>query len=727
MEKSSKAQPSLELWGGIECTRNRIQDRYFDQLAWSGHDRTPQDLDRIAALGIRTLRYPVLWECAAPEHPDQIDWSWADERLGCLRTLGIRPIVGLVHHGSGPRYTDLLDPDFAGGLANFARGLAQRFPWVEAYTPVNEPLTTARFSALYGHWHPHSRDGLSFARALLNQCRAVASSMQAIREVQPNAILVQTEDLGKTYSTPELAYQADFENNRRWLTYDLLIGIVDRHHAMGQFLHWLGISWDELAWFRDHPCPPNVIGINHYLTSERFLDDELKRYPPHLHGGNGRHRYVDVEAVRIRSEGIAGPEQLLREAWQRYQTPLAVTEAHLGCTREEQVRWLWEVWQAAHSARESGADVRAVTVWSMLGAFDWDSLMTRAEGHYESGVFDVRTPGRRFTAIAKLVQDLTRNQQPDSPVLAQPGWWRRPERLWGAAASEPAEFKGPPILITGATGTLGRAFARACSLRGLAFRLLRRAEMDIADVRQVDEVMARIQPWAVVNAAGYVRVDEAEQEPDACFRENVDGPATLALACARAGIPLLTFSSDLVFDGQRRSPYCEEDVVRPLGVYGRTKAEAELRVRKLHPPALVVRTSAFFSPWDEHNFVTAGIRTMRAGLPFPAARDTVVSPTYVPDLVHACLDLLLDGESGVWHLANQGETTWADFARKAAVLADLDPDRVRALPTTELGWTAPRPRYSPLGSMRGILLAPLDNALKRYFGECLPEPEAVAF
>ncbi|MEX0712941.1 MAG: sugar nucleotide-binding protein, partial [Pirellulales bacterium] len=668
MEGTNSAARRLELWGGIECTRNRVGDAYFDQLAWSGHDRRPDDLDCIAAMGIRTLRYPILWECAAPDDPQTVDWSWADERLGRLRSLGVFPIVGLVHHGSGPSYTDLLDSAFAPALAAFAGRLAERFPWVEAYTPVNEPLTTARFSALYGHWYPHHRDALAFARALLNQCRAVVLAMRAVREVRPDARLVQTEDLGKTYSTPALAYQADFENERRWLTYDLLCGRVDRHHPLGHFLLWLGVLELELLWFCHNPCPPDVIGINHYLTSERFLDERVDRYAPACQGGNGRHTYADIEAVRVRAEGLAGPEILLREAWKRYRLPLAVTEAHLGCTREEQLRWLWEVWQGAAAARRAGADVRAVTVWSLLGAFDWDSLMTLARGRYEPGAFDVRSSLRRPTALAALARDLAQGRPPDLPVLAQPGWWHRPERMLGVSAAPLPESAGPSLVITGATGTLGRAFARVCTARGLLFRLLRRAEMDIANRKQVDAVFDRYNPWAVINAAGYVRVDDAEREPGPCFRENVRGAAALAAACAGAGIPLVTFSSDLVFDGQQGSPYREQDTVGPLGVYGRTKAEAERRVLALHPRALVIRTSAFFGPWDEYNFVTAGLRTLRAGLPFPAADDTIVSPTYVPDLVHACLDLLIDAESGVWHLANQGETTWAGFARRAAAL-----------------------------------------------------------
>src|SRR5690349_7631415 len=111
----------LELWGGIECTVNRVGDCYFDQIERTGHAARVDDLDRFAALGIRTLRYPILWERTAPDGLARADWTWADERMARTLALSIRPIIGLVHHGSGPRHTSLMDPAFADGLAEYAR------------------------------------------------------------------------------------------------------------------------------------------------------------------------------------------------------------------------------------------------------------------------------------------------------------------------------------------------------------------------------------------------------------------------------------------------------------------------------------------------------------------------------------------------------------------------------------------------------------------------------
>src|SRR5579884_1805547 len=110
---------TLELWGGVECTVNRVEDTYFDQLARSGHADRISDLDRFAELGIRALRQPVLWERSTGNSAES-HWNWADRWLGRLRDLHIRPILGLVHHGSGPRDTNLLDPEFPNHLARYA-------------------------------------------------------------------------------------------------------------------------------------------------------------------------------------------------------------------------------------------------------------------------------------------------------------------------------------------------------------------------------------------------------------------------------------------------------------------------------------------------------------------------------------------------------------------------------------------------------------------------------
>ena len=717
---------ALALWGGIECTVNRVGEQYFNQATQSGHEARPDDIAHMQALGVTAMRYPVLWERVAPDGLDHADWSVADVQLAQCRARGTTVIAGLVHHGSGPRTTSLVDPSFAPGLAAYAGAVAARYPWIEHYTPVNEPLTTARFSALYGFWYPHGRSDRAFVAAVLNQCRATVLAMQAVRAVNPAARLVQTDDLGKTWGTSAMAPVAAFYNERRWLAWDLLCGKVDAGHALWHYLLQHGAQPDDVLWFRDNPCPPDIVGVNYYVTSERWLDDRVARYPFLTPGLLGGLACIDTESARVPEAPETSLAPLLLEVWQRYGLPIAVTEAHIHAGREDQLRWLAEIWDAAQAARSGGADVRAVTAWALLGSFDWDSLVTRQAGHYESGAFDIRGGSPRPTAVAGLLQQIAAGQAPSHPAALGHGWWRRDSRYHVApgAAGQPciiadtaAEAARPPLLISGASGTLGRAFARICAQRNLAFRLVGRAEMDITDPDSVERALAAYQPWALINASGYVRVDDAEQDAERCFRENSYGPEVLATACARHGIHLTTFSSDLVFDGRADNAYVETDDVSPINVYGRSKADGEQAVLGRMSNALVIRTSSFFGPWDQYNFVHHALGALDAGRSFAAPGDLIITPTYVPDLVDTCLNLVVDGECGVWHLTNGRAVSWIELARLAATRAGLDPAALVENTSADCHFAAARPAFSALDSDRAILLPTLDDALARFLAQ----------
>jgi hypothetical protein len=123
----------LEVWGGFECSVVRLGSTYRNQITETGHAARPDDIERAYALGLRTLRYPALWETIAPDDPDTCDWSWHDSRFERLRRFGIRPIVGLVHHGSGPRSMNLLDPALPEMVERHAGHVARRYPWAPAW------------------------------------------------------------------------------------------------------------------------------------------------------------------------------------------------------------------------------------------------------------------------------------------------------------------------------------------------------------------------------------------------------------------------------------------------------------------------------------------------------------------------------------------------------------------------------------------------------------------
>ncbi|KQR31804.1 sugar nucleotide-binding protein [Deinococcus sp. Leaf326] len=709
---SPGAQSPLELWLGIECTFNRVGDTYLNQLEQSGHLDRPGDLDLLAGLGARRLRYPVLWEQVAPDSLDCPDWRWTDERLTRLSTLGLEPIATLLHHGSGPRYTSLLDPEFPEKLAAYAGQVARRYPWITAYTPVNEPLTTARFSGLYGVWYPHHTSDESFVRMVLNECRGTVLAMQAIREVQPLAQLVQTDDLGRAQATAAMQPEADFQNERRWLAYDLLCGRVGPAHPLWAYLLASGAATEELLWFGDHPCAPDIIGVDYYVTSERFLDEQAEQYPERFRNAT----HADIEAVRICHQTV-GLGALLRETWERYDLPVAVTEVHLGCTREEQLRWFEMVWRAAEGARAGGADIRAVTSWAALGSFDWNTLHTSFGGYYEPGAFDVRAGTPRPTALAGLLRTRAAGGVPDHPTLAAPGFWERPERLFYPPVGSPAPAArlppARPLLILGA-GFLARSLAQLCRERGLAYRQWPSEVLNAPWAEILGAFGEAGRPWAVVNASGYGQIDEAERRARQFFQTHVVGQTRWASACAAQGAQFLTFSSDQVFAGESGAPYTERGTPSPVNAYGRAQWQAERRVLDACPGALVVRSSGLFGVRESRDFLSEALGTLQGGGQVHLDLDHHFSPTYLPDLVHASLDLLIDGESGLWHLVNQGESTWGDLVGTLAERLGLSRQQVRpltALPQRQV----PRPRYSVLRSTRGQLLPSLGQALDHYW------------
>lgn len=710
----------LALWGGIECTVNRVGDVYFDQIRRAGHKERPSDLQRIADLGIRKLRYPVLWEHICPRGDlATADWSWHDKRLGLLQSLNVDPIAGLLHHGSGPRNTDLLDAGLAAGLQSFAKACAERYPWVQDYTPVNEPLTTARFSALYGFWYPHQRDTNLFFRALVNQCKAIALSMKAVRKVNARARLIQTEDFGTVRSTKHLTYQADLDNQRRWLSLDLLCGHVDKTHPLYELMA-RSTSEAEVAFFRDSPCPPDVIGVNYYVTSDRFLDHRLSKYPAQLHGGNGRDAYVDVESVRT-GVGMRGHAETLRTVWDRYGIPLAITEVHLDCHREEQLRWLSEAWTAANSVRSLGVNVQAVTMWSLLGAYDWNSLCTRPDGYYEPGAFDLRSDPPRPTALAKAAAELCAHGRLEHPTLNERGWWWRPTakpvasrrasrnacppmRQTGLSIKPNDEsHPGRPILIVG-DGAFAMAVQQACDDRSITNTIVSPAHGQ-ASMR---EAFATVEegPWAVV----YANDDE-----DLCEQ-------AAAIARERA-LPFVLISEDVVFE-EDQDARCDESVASVLGKRNSDKAIALQKVAiDACPQALLVRTCALFGPGCENGVVGTIATQLLQGESIAVPSDVVATPTYLPDVVRVLLDLLIDGEQGAWHLTNANDLSWADTLASLAEHLGAEPRQIN--PCTQAQLPQPWQCGSPLASRRAQIMPTLNDAFARYAAATSAEAKQV--
>jgi dTDP-4-dehydrorhamnose reductase len=427
----------LQVWAGVECSRVRVGRHIVDQLSLTEHDRRASDIELIAALGVEAVRYPVQWERVAPRGLANAEWAWPDERLTGLRALGIRPVVGLLHHGYGPPGMSLLHPGFPQAFGRYARAVARRYPWLDAYVPINEPLTTARFSGLYGFWYPHQRSEPVFARLLLAQCLALRAASRAIREVNARAQIIVNEDVGRTFSTPELAPDAAYLNERRFLAWDVLFGRVTKEHPMYELLASTSENARVLADLNADPEPPDVVGVDHYVTSDRFLDHRVALYAPSQRDPMVP-AFVDVEACRVRGIPPGSIARAIDDTWMRYRTPLMLSEIALAGEPEDQVVWWREAWSAAEQARARQIDIRAVTAWSVFGSVDWHVLMRRRDDLYAPGAFDVTyappLPRPLASAIARTRAQKRKAAGTDvrsrSGVATQRrGWWQRSDRF----------------------------------------------------------------------------------------------------------------------------------------------------------------------------------------------------------------------------------------------------------------------------------------------------------
>ena len=271
------------------------------------------------------------------------------------------------------------------------------------------------------------------------------------------------------------------------------------------------------------------------------------------------------------------------------------------------------------------------------------------------------------------------------------------------------------ILVTGSTGQLGFEVVRAFSPSGHEVIAPERSELDFLNPGQVADRVRHFQADWVINCAAYTQVDRAESEVEQAFVINRDSAGQLAGAVAGYGGNLLHVSTDFVFDGNQSRPYREDDVARPLGVYGRSKREGEQAVRSALPEATILRTAWVYGVHG-HNFVKTILKVAREGKPLRVVDDQFGSPTWARDIAGAIRALVLNRASGIYHYTNAGSTSWHGFA--TAILAGaeaagfaLETMSVEAIPTSGYPTPAKRPAYSVLdtGKIQSLLTAPIPH------------------
>jgi dTDP-4-dehydrorhamnose reductase len=272
-------------------------------------------------------------------------------------------------------------------------------------------------------------------------------------------------------------------------------------------------------------------------------------------------------------------------------------------------------------------------------------------------------------------------------------------------------------MIIGATGLLGKALLREWSddnVVGLSSR-----EVDIRDSERVHKVTQEVRPDWIVLAAAYTDVDGCESNRDLAFAVNRDGAANVAKSAKEANAKLLFLSSDYVFDGSHTSPYEIDDTRNPQSVYGRSKAEAEVRLLETLPSCCIARTSWLFGTGGKC-FPDTILRLAATRPVLDVVSDQRGSPTYVIDLARAIVQLCRKDASGIVHITNAGECSWFEFARE--ILRDTgSTTEVRPVTSEKMARPAPRPAYSVLSTTsllkHGIEMPSWNDALLRYLRE----------
>jgi len=262
------------------------------------------------------------------------------------------------------------------------------------------------------------------------------------------------------------------------------------------------------------------------------------------------------------------------------------------------------------------------------------------------------------------------------------------------------------IVVTGAQGQLGICLAEAARRRpSIHFIGLSRSELDLLRPDSMMSVLVSVKPDIVINAAAYTGVDQAEAEPDIAFAINRDGAAALAVATSSLKIPLVQISTDYVFAGDKGTPYKETDDASPLNVYGRSKLEGEIAIRRENPRHLIARTAWTFSPFGQ-NFLKRMLALARQGKELRIVDDQTSNPTSGQNLAEVLLMALekfleMPSLAGTYHMAGSEPASWYDFASHIMMVArtrDLPSVPVNAIKSSEYPVAAKRPFDSRLNS-----------------------------
>jgi beta-glucosidase/6-phospho-beta-glucosidase/beta-galactosidase len=384
---------------GIECSYPVItgpdgKDLRVDELEKTRHyEHWKEDFGLVRDLGLEFLRYgPPYYR--VHQGADRYDWSFVDQTFGELKRLQITPIADLCHFGVPDWIGGFQNTDWPELYADYARAFAERYDWVQMFTPVNEIYVAAIFSAEKGWWNERLSNDHAFVRALSNLVKATLLAEEAILEVRPNALFIQSESTQYFHSKqPSAEAKAEFLNTRRFLAADLCYG-----HDVPAMMHELlldnGMSRADYQWFMDHGAaikPHCILGTDYYARNEHMVESE--------DGASGP------------SGEILGYYVISNQYFERYHLPVMHTETNTLNDEKKAPDWLHKEWANMQRLRKDGIPIIGFTWYSLIDQVDWDTSLRENNGRVNPcGLYDldrqIRSVGKEYRELVNKWRDI---------------------------------------------------------------------------------------------------------------------------------------------------------------------------------------------------------------------------------------------------------------------------------------------------------------------------------
>jgi hypothetical protein len=370
--------------------------------------RYNEDLDKLAGDGIRTFRCCIPWH-RVEQSEGAYDWSWLDLYMTAIRERGLNPIVDPLHHTSFPEWLKdgFADRRFSDSYVGFLRAFAQRYPWVTSYTIINEPLVTAWFCGHCGVWQPRLTGHENFVPMILAVCRTICLASEMLTALVPGVRFVHVDSCEKHYALDEASLpHALFENERRFLVVDLVLGRLDDAHPLRSYLKRHGATDAELNWFCQHPAHIDVLGLDYYSHSELAW----------LQGG----------AVRETRHPVQGFAAVGLEYARRYGLPVMLSETNLRGEVADRITWLkymtLECERLVQTLEPLGVPFVGFCWYPYLDSTDWGSLVCEARRDIDpQGVWSLAPDfSRQRTELSRLYARLAAHQFSAADLPAYP-------------------------------------------------------------------------------------------------------------------------------------------------------------------------------------------------------------------------------------------------------------------------------------------------------------------